>query len=658
MDLPPPGAINGVGSGTVGLAAEFADMTLAIAASSAGVISTRIQPAEVFTGQDLINKFGGFDETLGNFGLALGNGFVAIRNKRFSRLILAAINLCSAQGARFWRVLPLCRSATDANPAVPVQGATIPAGMEFRATGRIRAGQRIGFTARAPMATGVGGATVSGSSAVTQVFNATAGFDWTLVDRGDGTSGARKGDILVIGNNNAGAVQPTGEAGTYRVVSDPVSGVAITLQRLDGAAFTFTAQSTVPWRLHHSTDADSARERVVGSSSPGGYAFGDAGGYTVGVRPITNATGGNTTGTYTGGTLVTPAVVPPALTGSSADPLSGLGGALHPVTATAFTQTTQLSNAVNHADIDAAYSTVLDAFLTEDAPARDVNLLLAARKSSNIRSALKTNALLRSANGKGITTPISPQLSVQSTSAAIADTDPGVGARRHERVDYTWPGCVTFVPEAVGFLLGTADGDFTADGVLDDTFDHWLASLLSNLAPERNPGQAEEPVPTVFSPVLGFQRGVSGLAMADYIAMRAAGIASLRFGGEGPGIQSGVTTSLVAGQKNINRRRMADFIEDSLAQALVHFSKLPVTEDFKDTVLTETTAFMEELRSLNNPKAQRISGYTVDGISGNTAQLEAKGIYVVIVRCRTLATADEIVIQAEIGEGVVLTTAT
>ena len=67
---------------------------------------------------------------------------------------------------------------------------------------------------------------------------------------------------------------------------------------------------------------------------------------------------------------------------------------------------------------------------------------------------------------------------------------------------------------------------------------------------------------------------------------------------------------------------------------------------------------METLLSANNPAAQRISGYNIDTQSGNTPQLEAAGIFVIIVNVRTLATADFIVIQANIGEGVVVTTST
>ena len=125
----------------------------------------------------------------------------------------------------------------------------------------------------------------------------------------------------------------------------------------------------------------------------------------------------------------------------------------------------------------------------------------------------------------------------------------------------------------------------------------------------------------------------------------------------GPIIQSGITTSLTSGQKNVNRRRMADFIEDSLSRRLVQFTKLPLTNQLKDGAVGECDAFLNSLLSPNNAAAQRISDYSLDDKSGNTPQLEAQGIFVIIARVRTLATADFIVIQAEIGEGVTVNVA-
>jgi hypothetical protein len=138
--------------------------------------------------------------------------------------------------------------------------------------------------------------------------------------------------------------------------------------------------------------------------------------------------------------------------------------------------------------------------------------------------------------------------------------------------------------------------------------------------------------------------------------LRGKGIAALRIDRTaGPIFQSGITTSLTSGEKNINRRRMADFLEDSLSQRLVQFSKLPLTQSLKDTMVGETDAFLASLLSANNPPAQRINGYLIDDKSGNTPTLEAQGIFVIIVKVRTLATSDFIVLTASVGESVDVT---
>jgi hypothetical protein len=112
---------------------------------------------------------------------------------------------------------------------------------------------------------------------------------------------------------------------------------------------------------------------------------------------------------------------------------------------------------------------------------------------------------------------------------------------------------------------------------------------------------------------------------------------------------------LVSGQKNVTRRRMAHFIQDSWAERMVPLSKLPLSDDTRGTILTETDDFLQELLSPDNPPAQRIAAFSVDGVSGNTLASLGKGVFVVIVRVRTLPTADFIVLQSEIGEGVVTT---
>lgn len=656
VDAPPPGSVQGVATGVVAVVGEFSDMSSAVAVDGAGNISTKIVPVEVFGSKDMIDKVGGFDETLGEWGVSHGNGFAALRNKAFSRLVVVPVNLCSSRGVRVWRQLPVCKSQTDMNPITTVAGAVVEAGREFRASaGRMRLGARVVFTALEVIAQGTGGSFANAGSAATQNFTIGGGGDWSLIARPDGTIGARKGDIIVIGYNSGGVIAPTGLGGTYRVTADAASASPLSIEKLDGTNFSTTVQTNIPWRLHESSDADSAPVRVPGAASPGGYAINDAGGFTVPVRPLTTSTGSTSDGSWGSGTQLLPAVAAPAADGGSWDPLSGLAARTFIGATLTFTSAVQGINAGQHAAIDALYATAIDTLLADKPPARDVNLIFAARKSSAIAIKLKSHAAEASARGIGRMAIIAPSLAVQSVTAVGADSYPGVGGNRAEGMIYAWPGAITFIPEAVGFRLKTADGLTTIDGMLDDPFDGWVASILSNLPPERNPGQAASPVPEIFAPIAGLQRGAPDMGMPEYTFLRTKGIAALKFDRTvGPIIQSGITTSLISGQKNINRRRFSYFVEDSIAQRLVQYSKLPMGSKLRDGASGECVTFCEELLSPDNPDAQRINEYQVDDKSGNTPNLAAKGIHVIIVRVRMTPTADFIVLQAEVGENVVI----
>lgn len=624
VDLPPAGSVQGVGTGTSALVAEFSDCSNAVAIDGAGNITTAPQPVEIFSGQDLIDKTGGFDETIGEFGGTMGNGFVDLRNKQFSRLVVVPVNLASALGGRLTRDLPTNAGATNPTPVVPLQGGSVPASTEFLDGGlhRVRTAAAMAFTADDPFVTGVDGA----------LANAAA----TLISAGSAfkTAGVSIGDVVALGVIGAGGEQGT-DAGTYRVVSVD-SQTQLTLEHMNGTAFAAAGVgAAIAFRVHPGATADT------------GHGLGaTAGAYTVPCRPL-DATIANATN-------CAPTVVPPASTAATWDPLSGLHLLATPTApGIAYTAAVQAPNAPQAAGIDGLYASAIDSLLAEDDPEGDVNLVWAARRTLLVRNKLKTHVLDQSQYGIGRTCQIAPPLTVQSTTAATAGADPGVGANRDERVFYSWPGIQTFVPEAVGVKVKGADGVFYTNGIIDVPGDGWLTAVCSNLAPERNPGQAADPVPTILSPVLGYQRGVTKLNMKDYIALRAAGIAGIRMDKTvGPVFQSGITTSLAGGKKNINRIRFADFVDDSVADAIMDISKLPLTQATKDAAEIEIDEFLADLLSVQNPAAQRIDAYLIDIKSGNTPDLAAQDIYVIIYKVRMTPTADFIVLQSSIGPGV------
>lgn len=646
IDLAPPGSIEGVGTGFANLVGEFADMTYAVEIDPVtGAITSDMRPIEVFSAKDLLDKGGPFDETIGQFGGDMGNGFVELRNKVFARLAITPINLASGFGLRVWRELPTCVSQTDPNPVVPVSGAVVEAGREFRdSPDRIKIAAPVFFSDAVAFVLGVDGSVTSAGAAATQPFDSAGS---TFV-----TDGVEKGDILVVGVFGAAAALGA-NAGTYRIVS-VASETQLVVQQMDGVAFDWTTGASLPFRVHQGETADSGPDNQ----------FSEQAGYLIPCRPLTDGQGTGSSaadGNWTVGTLLTPAIVPPAITATTADPLSGLSAAAGPTGVVAFDAETQAPNAPNDAALDALYSTALDSLLQEEAPARELNLVWAARKSNTIRSLLRQHCINASAVGIGRTCTISPELDIAKSTAfatVTGDAAPGVGATRHERTFYSWPPARTFVPEAVGVSLPTADGKTTDQGDLDVTYDGFLTSLLSNLASERNPGEATNATTRAQAGVVGIARNVPALNINNYIVMRQKGIAGLRVDrAVGSIIQSGITSSLISGEKNINRRRMADEIEDSIALRLVQLSKLPLTESLKDTILGEIKEYMDSLLSPDNPAARRINDYSIDGVSGNTPELEEKGIFVVIVNVRTLSTADFITVQVNAGEGVLIVNA-
>jgi len=654
VDLPPPSASQGINTNVISLVGEFADMSYGIAVDSAGVFTTKPKPVEIFSGQDLLNKVGGFDETLGQFGGDCGNGYVELRNKTFGRLVVVPVNLASASGVRLWRELPTNTSATNPIPVVPVQAAAIAAGSLFRKTGvlasKIKNAAAITFSNAVAYDTGTDGTVVVAAAAAVQDFDSPLGA-FTTVDRVDGKVGVEVGDILVVGVVGAAGAQGT-DAGTYRVVAVS-SATKLSVQRLDAVNFAWaTASAVLVWRVHPGRVADSYGPGTATSLTT------NQGSYTVPVRPLTDDAGVATVdGTWAVATLLVPTVTPPAISATTADPLSGLGGKIGPTTAVAYTVLVQKTNAPNGTAIDVLYGLAIDSLLLDDEVASTVTHVWAARKSDTNRTKLKSHVLVASENGLGRTCSISPELDLTTTTAlttVVGTAAPGVGATRDERVFYDWPPVKTYVPEALGKYITGADGSINTDGIVDTSGDGWMSAIMGNLVPERNPGEASATTKKVLAPILGYARGVPDLTLQSWELLKSRGIAGLRMDRTvGPVFQSGITSSLTSGLKNIARRKMTDYIEDSLAVQIAPFVKLPISETFKDGVLSQIQDFMEILLSANNPSAQRIADFIIDPKSGNTPTSEAAGIYVVIVKVRTLASADFIVLQVEAGEGVV-----
>lgn len=714
IDGNPAPTVVGTGGRTVALVGEFPDLTYAASVAADGTVSTSCRPVEVTSSQDVLDKLGGLDTTIGDHGDTCGNGFLSLANKKFTRLVIAPVNLASSKATRLYRTLPGCISATNPNPVVPVQPALVSAGRPFTdGTSTLKLGQRVLFTSSTPLITGTDGATI-----VRTAFEHTltsAGSDFTA-------AGVRAGDILVYG-----VIGSPSWVGTFRVVT--VGTTTLTFQKLDGTALTTTLTSAQPFRVHPASDADTGAQNalytygsalatntngVTTSATDTSHTFTSSGTnfttagvladdhlildtvtykvLTVGTTTLTfgkfdgssfdpgAATGltfsvkrrslvtGNSSctarvrslgaSTVAAGTACAPSSTDDtaAATATSWLPLSGLK--LVTPQAVTYTSTVQAANAVYHSALGTLYGTALTALAQNKSPMRDVQVVFSARKSETIAGLLKQHVLDASSLGKGRSAVISPELTRISLNSAYLGTSwPSVGAVRDERVIYAWPGVRAYVPEMLGVTCEVGDGTNVTNGVIDETFDGVVAMLLGNLPPGNNPGQGADPVPSLMEPFIDFQRAATDISFSvtDYGTMKDQGIAAPIFDEEsGTQLQSGITSSITAGRTTIARRAMEDSIQDEMASICKKFNKLPMTPAWKSNLKTAANNYLA-LRAdkAPDPAKRDIDWFKVDVVAGNTAARNAAGIYMLIVTAKTYASADAIVIKTNVGPGVV-----
>ena len=636
-----PAQIQGTGTGVVGIVGEFADVSYAVRVEGGNVYSAP-NPVFVTSDADLVSKVGPFDSTLGQFGGACGNGLADIRGKRFAGLVVAPINLASDKAVRLVRDLPTNASAFNPSPVVPMVGATVVAGTLFQdnaAEKQTKSAGAVVFSSVGAYASGVDGVSVAGGSSGGQLFNSAGG---AFV-----TNGVTVGDAIVIGVLGIDA-----DAGTYRV-RQVVSETQLVVGELDGTNFVWAGDTALPWRIHVAATADS-----------GAGLFSALGQFTVPARPIMED--------VPEATVLTPAslgtIAAPATT-TTWQSLSGLKLCTQPDAGFGlnYIATVQAPNAGNSTELLAKYGEVLAALESDSDPANTINIVMCSRAARLNAYNLRQLAQNRSQAGLGMVAVVAPGLACQTLGAATssssgATTDQVFGvaaidaAGRSDRVIYTWTGVRQLNADAQGISIATATGGSTTDGVLDLTAAGHLCSVLSLIQPERNPGELTDVTQSALSTVLGQQRGAPVLTRADYEVMKSFGICGIRIDrSSGPVFQSGITTSLVSGRTRISRRRMADFIQDSLARQYNLYVKQLLSENVKTALITETDGFLAGLLAQATPNLQRIAGYSVDPNGGNTPELESQGIYVLGVAVRLLAEADNIVLNANIGESVVVT---
>jgi 23S rRNA U2552 (ribose-2'-O)-methylase RlmE/FtsJ len=196
------------------------------------------------------------------------------------------------------------------------------------------------------------------------------------------------------------------------------------------------------------------------------------------------------------------------------------------------------------------------------------------------------------------------------------------------------------------------------DGVLTQTSPApWMLSILTQTAPNVDPAYAKN---------VQFMAGALDLKLAltrtNYINLKNAGICAFEKDDDLGGIKpkSGIVTQILDSSKvMIMRRRMADFLTDSVGLFLKNYQNAVNSKQNRSLVKGAMLAFIDSLeRDGILPKDADVQGgkaKLVDTESLNTNASIAAGFFKILWRQRIFSSMRYIVLQAEIGESVVVT---
>jgi hypothetical protein len=316
------------------------------------------------------------------------------------------------------------------------------------------------------------------------------------------------------------------------------------------------------------------------------------------------------------------------------------------------TNIANVSGALSEVEIDVLYEDAFNATLNPAKISREANHSLSARNSDAVMRAGRDNAITSSNEGC-LGRCFHGRAPLGYTAAQIIEN---VALYRDERVFFASPGWQVRIPEIarVGIAGGTG---FTADGVITIGADGPLCYINCKIPPEENPGQD--------TGLLTFILGIEETADAEdytidtYKAFKRAGVCAPRINEAGtPVYQSEVTSSLEDGRTTQKRRKMADYIEDSIARLLIPYSKKLATEGREAAIDSKINSFLVNLISRNAPERQRIRNAIMTNTTSQNPDLFQRGITTRKVDVQTLPSEDTFLINASIGNGEVTVSST
>ena len=273
-------------------------------------------------------------------------------------------------------------------------------------------------------------------------------------------------------------------------------------------------------------------------------------------------------------------------------------------------------------------------FYAETADA-DVDVLFVAECPSALADSINDGLLAYVQDtDKGMAVLCTPD--GQSSSTALTY----VADYHDDRLVYPWPRAKT---------TNLYDSDLDEIEVDGNAF---VAAAIVALDPELSPGGASGKDALV---------GITGLEVettsgATYDDLKDAGVCCFFLSKNlGPILYGGITTSITSGLTQISRRRMTDFITESIAAFAETFVSKPL-----DLVLAsqslgpETGALVSAIDDFlaGLKGANRIQSYALDAFGGNIQDELDVGRWTIVLSVKLFAPMDEIVLKANIGETV------
>lgn len=248
-------------------------------------------------------------------------------------------------------------------------------------------------------------------------------------------------------------------------------------------------------------------------------------------------------------------------------------------------------------------------------------VFIAERSSSALKSYVQTIA----AGATDRLFLVGADSETTSVSTAAAETATGSFATL-DRVVYCYNHPYSLDPETATEMLTRPES--------------WLASILSQTDVDIHPGEED---------TKAFTAGITrlyqpALAREDYISLRQAGIAALEQD-EGFAFVSGITTCLIPGKEQITRRRMADFLQISVAKYLKHLVKKKNTDTRKTSAAGIIDSFLGGLQE----NERVVKRFFVDPDVLNNPTDEGNGLVRIFMRVRLISHMLELVLETEIG---------